>query len=214
MPTPPTAAPPGPRRRQPMQARSMRSVEAILQAAAQVLVQHGEAGLTTNRVADRAGVSIGTLYQYFSDKQAIVAALVEAERARALAAIEAWLEEAARTGLAPRAVAGGVVQRLLQSFAGDTPARRTLARVAWRTDSDERVAASLREAAERIAAHLQRWSGPALAPDRLYVATRAVLGTLRFAALEASPLIATGGLQAPLVDLVLAVLLPADNPPP
>jgi AcrR family transcriptional regulator len=53
------------RRRQPVQARGQRTLAAILQATAQILVKEGEAALTTNRIAERAGVSIGTLYQYF-----------------------------------------------------------------------------------------------------------------------------------------------------
>ena len=59
-------------RRRPRQARSRQSVEAILDAAAQLFVQRGFAATTTNAIAERAGVSIGTLYQYFADKAAIV----------------------------------------------------------------------------------------------------------------------------------------------
>src|SRR2546427_6536509 len=63
------------RRRQPVQARAQRTLQAIVQAAAQILVKEGEAALTTNRIAERAGVSIGTLYQYFPDKQAVFRAM-------------------------------------------------------------------------------------------------------------------------------------------
>jgi AcrR family transcriptional regulator len=64
-------------RRTPVQARSAATVEAILQAAAQVFERHGYGAGTTNRIAERAGVSIGTLYQYFPNKDAILVALVE-----------------------------------------------------------------------------------------------------------------------------------------
>lgn len=59
-------------RRSPRQERSRDTVEAILEAAAQVFERHGYAGGTTNRIAERAGVSIGSLYQYFPNKDAIV----------------------------------------------------------------------------------------------------------------------------------------------
>jgi AcrR family transcriptional regulator len=61
-------------RRRPVQARSKLTVERILDAAAHVFGERGYAG-TTNEVADRAGVSIGSLYQYFPDKDALLVAL-------------------------------------------------------------------------------------------------------------------------------------------
>ena len=62
-------------RKQPQQARSQATIDAILQAAAHILGQRGWRGLTTNAVADAAGVSIGSLYQYFPNKLALVEAV-------------------------------------------------------------------------------------------------------------------------------------------
>lgn len=59
-------------RKQPQQARSAELVSAILTAAIQVLAQEGAARFTTARVAERAGVSVGSLYQYFPNKAAIL----------------------------------------------------------------------------------------------------------------------------------------------
>jgi AcrR family transcriptional regulator len=64
-------------RRKPVQRRSLVTVEAIIEAAAQIFERHGYAAGTTNRIAERAGVSIGTLYQYFPNKDAILVALAE-----------------------------------------------------------------------------------------------------------------------------------------
>jgi AcrR family transcriptional regulator len=66
-------------RRRPRQARSRATWEAILEAASQILERRGPAALTTNAVAERAGVSIGTLYQYFADKRAILVAAAQRE---------------------------------------------------------------------------------------------------------------------------------------
>jgi AcrR family transcriptional regulator len=63
-------------RKSPSQARSQATVEAILQAATRVLTQHSLAGFNTNRVAEVAGVSVGSLYQYFPNKDALVTALI------------------------------------------------------------------------------------------------------------------------------------------
>ncbi|WP_058321948.1 TetR family transcriptional regulator [Sinorhizobium sp. GL28] len=59
-------------RKQPRQARSNELVRAILQAAVQVLAEEGAQRFTTTRVAEKAGVSIGSLYQYFPNKAAIL----------------------------------------------------------------------------------------------------------------------------------------------
>ncbi len=64
-------------RKQPVQHRSKATVDMVLVAAAQVFEAHGYASGTTNRIAERAGVSIGTLYQYFPSKEAIAVALLE-----------------------------------------------------------------------------------------------------------------------------------------
>jgi AcrR family transcriptional regulator len=63
-------------RRSPRQDRSLESVRAILEAAAQVLLDRGYAGATTNHIALAAGVSIGTLYQYFPNKDAVFDTLI------------------------------------------------------------------------------------------------------------------------------------------
>ncbi|SPF79416.1 TetR/AcrR family transcriptional regulator [Pseudoprimorskyibacter insulae] len=72
-------------RKQPLQARSKASFEAILEAAAQILVGAGFAAFNTNTIAERAGVSVGTLYQYFPGKEAILAELVARMRQQMLA---------------------------------------------------------------------------------------------------------------------------------
>jgi AcrR family transcriptional regulator len=59
-------------RKQPVQARSAASVDAILEATIQVLLSVGKERLTTTKVASRAGVSVGTLYQYFPNKSALL----------------------------------------------------------------------------------------------------------------------------------------------
>lgn len=64
-------------RKTPIQARSTVTVEAISEAAIQVLLSHGAERLTTTRVADRAGVSVGTLYQCYPNKQSLLFAVLE-----------------------------------------------------------------------------------------------------------------------------------------
>lgn len=64
-------------RKRPQQRRSSATLDAIFEATIQLLVKHGLSHLTTTRVAERAGVSVGTMYQYFPHKQALIYAVNE-----------------------------------------------------------------------------------------------------------------------------------------
>lgn len=86
-------------RKQPSQARSLATVETILEAAARVLAKQSLAGFNTNRVAEVAGVSVGSLYQYFPNKEALVAALIEREQQRLALAVEATVQGCAGKSL-------------------------------------------------------------------------------------------------------------------
>lgn len=76
-------------RKTPRQARSIATVDAIFQATLQVLLAKGASHLTTTLVAERAGVSVGTMYQYFPNKQALLCALVGQHLEKVADAIEA-----------------------------------------------------------------------------------------------------------------------------
>jgi AcrR family transcriptional regulator len=75
-------------RKSPLQARSAASVEAILEATIQVLLSVGKERLTTTRVALRAGVSVGTLYQYFPNKSALLQAALKCHLDEVTKAVE------------------------------------------------------------------------------------------------------------------------------
>lgn len=86
-------------RRRPQQARAQVTVDAIIEATAQVLLRDGYGGLTTNHVATRSGVSIGTLYQYFANKDALIEALIDRELERHFSIIAPWLTQLANAPL-------------------------------------------------------------------------------------------------------------------
>jgi len=75
-------------RKSPVQARSAASVDAILEATIQVLLSAGKERLTTTRVAARAGVSVGTLYQYFPNKSALLQAALKRHLDEVIEAVE------------------------------------------------------------------------------------------------------------------------------
>jgi AcrR family transcriptional regulator len=85
-------------RKSPVQARSAASVDAILEATIQVLLSVGKERLTTTRVASRAGVSVGTLYQYFPNKSALLQAVLKRHLTAVTEAVElACKEQKGRT---------------------------------------------------------------------------------------------------------------------
>ena len=111
-------------RRKPQQERALEKVGLMLEAATRILDKQGLAGLTTNRVAEVAGVSIGTVYQYFNDKTELLDALAEREvQALTQAVLGAF------TGPAPTEPGGRIralVRAVLAAYGGRTGVHRLL----------------------------------------------------------------------------------------
>lgn len=122
-------------RKEPHQPRARATVDAILLAAAHILKTEGFERATTNRIAERAGVSIGSLYQYFPNKQAVVAALRERHHD--------WFEgclhaEIARVASLPlREAVRSAVELAIALHAVDVPLHNALAERHARTPHDE-----------------------------------------------------------------------------
>lgn len=120
-------------RKMPRQSRSRETVEAILTATADILTRRGYAGLTTNHIAERAGVNIASLYQYFPGKDAIVAELRRRHGAAARTAVRQILATETAPDLESalrRLVAVGVAEHagapaLHQAFTDALPHLRT-----------------------------------------------------------------------------------------
>jgi AcrR family transcriptional regulator len=79
------------RRKDPKQQRAVITAAAITQATEQIIIREGFKNATTNRIAEVAGVSVGSLYQYFPNKQAIVRALIEETVSRTAAKVRETL---------------------------------------------------------------------------------------------------------------------------
>jgi len=113
-------------RRRPSQERARDTVQAILEAAAQVFARHGYAAGTTNRIAQRAGVSIGTLYQYFPNKDAILVELIGRHLAEGEAILRPLFDELIERPPPLREGIERMLQALLELHASEPALHRVL----------------------------------------------------------------------------------------
>jgi AcrR family transcriptional regulator len=199
----------GHKRRNPTQARARETIAAILEAAAQILERGGREALGTNRIAERAGVSIGSLYQYFADKDAILLALARRELGKGQDVVLAALAQTPNLDAEQRARL--VIRALVAAFGSRHRLRRHLLEALYaqgRHDELNRpveaIARAMTLAAERLAPNADRRS----APVRIFVLTRAVSGVIRAAALEGSPFLGSAQLEDELVALITRYTAP------
>ena len=112
------------RRRRPKRRTGEEIIEAILETTERILTEKGLAGLTTKRLAARAGVSVGSVYQYFENREGIIADLARRLERRAL---ELALQRLAREpGASVRRIISIFVGVLVEGGMGDTRMRRAL----------------------------------------------------------------------------------------
>jgi AcrR family transcriptional regulator len=182
-------------------------VAAILEGAAQILEAGGLAAFTTNAVAERAGVSIGTLYQYFSDKNALIQALGERELHAALARVRQALR--GEIDASPEGRIRAMVRAIITAFRGRQRARKAvLQALLVRGGGIELlapVAAFLAETEAKIGQAQPRVFA-ALSPQQLFVLSRALMGAIRAAVLEEQPFLRDAIFEDELVRLAMAYL--------
>lgn len=146
-------------RKSPVQARSAASVDAILQATIQVLLQVGKERLTTTKVALRAGVSVGTLYQYFPNKSALLKAALKRHLEEVTEAIELVCRQ--QQGRSLEQMASALVTRFLEAKMRDSKTSVALYAVSSDVDgaqivqemgikSNKAVAGMLKTATDRL----------------------------------------------------------------
>lgn len=206
-------APKPSKRREPTQARAQQTIQTLFKAAAQILDKEGEAGLTTNKVAAAAGFSIGTLYQYFPSKEMLVRAMAARGQVLVLQELEGYLSaletRADVQQMDGRALLGKAVHILLHGFAKGKGLSQTLIRLGWTLEKPDETANAVRQVTDRLAVFFERIDHPALqvpSTAQLFVLTRSVIGTLRSASLEKSPLLGSPAFEEALTQMAWALL--------
>jgi len=139
-------------RKRASQARSRATVDALIEATARILVRDGFDQASTNRIAQAAGVSVGSLYQYYPSKEALVAAVAERHNAQLMAVVRDALADVEGQPLGPgvRRLVGAAVAahrldpKLHRVLAEQTPRTGLLANVeAFNTETYELFTAYL-----------------------------------------------------------------------
>jgi AcrR family transcriptional regulator len=196
-------------RKIPSQDRSRFTIEAILDATAQLLDAGPFSGVTTNHIAQRAGVSIGTLYQYFPNKSAVLTALADRGRQarveevmRQLATVEAGtIEDVTRQ----------IIRMLITVFAKSRGDRQLTILMVLRRLETPRENLPVDGVASMIANKVNALQNLSKSQSEVmsFILTRSIIGTIRTAVMDAPHLLenpefedqlvrlATGFLQAP-----------------
>ena len=201
-------------RKQPTQKRARLTIDAIFEATSQIVDREGVSGLTTNKIAAKAGFSVGTLYQYFSSKEAIFRAMSQHGRQLVLRELESYLFSVEcredPEDISPEEFVRRYVQICIQGFALGKNYRRAMNRLCWLLEQPEESAVSIQKMIERLMACLNYLQHPMLTPldeSQMFVLSRSLMGCLRSASLERFAKMATDEFEDQLVDLLMSQLV-------
>ncbi|KDA03983.1 TetR/AcrR family transcriptional regulator [Hyphomonas oceanitis] len=197
-------------RRNPKQARAQATVDAILEATLHILETEGLSKLTTNHIAERAGVSIGTLYQYFSDRDAILASLGK----RQSDGIGERIHEIMHDPSEPDGIRK-VVRALMHGVQGSAETRIVLSDALFRVHGEAAIIDHSKAFSDIMQSH------PELSfinrPESAFILTHAVVCLLRAAIAEPGLGLQSASLEDELVLLMesylMALAVRAQNQP-
>ncbi|PSB59102.1 TetR/AcrR family transcriptional regulator [Chamaesiphon polymorphus] len=194
-------------RKLPKQERSRITVEAILEATTRILTEEGYDKASTNHIAERAGIGIGSLYQYFPNKESIVAALMEQHSNEIAEIVESKLShlfdrpiEMVIPELIKAAIAAHAINpRLHQVLNEEIPQSERLQQM---QQAEKRIAGLLR-------AYLERWNDdihPRNLEMTVFILGRTVESLCHSAVLEHPDFITNSQFEREVSDLLLFYL--------
>jgi AcrR family transcriptional regulator len=192
-------------RQKPKQQRALDTVDTILEAAAQVVAQEGADGVSTNAVAERAGFGVGTLYQYFRNKEALLLGLMQREADK----VRGEVAELTKRGDQLTVDQGirELMRIVIRAFGSRPHVRRAMILyLAGRIDL--RKFQALTEDIAGIVRDAIRWRNDLPMPSQLRfrLLTRAVIGTIRATVIAEPDRVLTQEFEDEIVTLVSAYL--------
>jgi AcrR family transcriptional regulator len=142
-------------RKQPKQDRSKVIVEAILEATTRILVEEGYDKANTNRIAERAGISIGSLYQYFPNKESLMTALMEQHAREMAELVETKLNRLFDSPL--KIVIPEIIKAVVAAHAIDPRLHQVLSEEIPRSERSPQMHKADERITELLRAYLDRW---------------------------------------------------------
>jgi AcrR family transcriptional regulator len=197
-------------RKLPQQDRSRLMVEAILEATTHILTQEGYDKANTNRIAERAGISIGSLYQYFPNKESLMAALIEQHSNEIAQLMESKLKDLSD---APLEVAiPALIKAVIAAHAIDPCLHQVLSEEIPRSERSQQVQKADERIGELLRAYLVRWNGR-IRPQNLemtvFILKRTIESLCHSAVIEQPDFVSNHQFEQEVANLVLLYLIGA-----
>lgn len=191
-------------RKKPVQRRSRDTVAAIVAAAEQIVASRGEEAMTTTTVAERAGYSIGSVYQYFPDRDAILVALIDDERRMLADRMRRLLARPAPWGLDQ--ALRDQIRFLIEFFARSRRSKRRRLLIVALQDAGT-MSLLRNDFAEAIALFWDRLDPSRARINRVnaFVTSQAIWGALHTAAVHDAALLKDPSFEAALLAIVAAL---------
>jgi AcrR family transcriptional regulator len=203
-------------RRTPRQARAQDTVQIIVEATARILQRQGRTALNTNYIAECAGISVGTLYQYFPNKEAILVTMARNELANDEVNVIKALTEPPGDGEGETDLVRRAIRVLITAYSKRREARRVAFETLISEGLGDELAKTVQKVAQTVSAESHRLlpeRAAPITPASLFVITRAISGVLRAASQEQSPLLGTLEFENELVKLVQSYVAEPEQSP-
>jgi AcrR family transcriptional regulator len=193
-------------RRIPVQKRAEETVGWLYEAVARILEQGSDARLTTNHIAEKAGVSIGTLYGYFPNKSALLRAMAQLEMARQQERVQRALSDNALSE-SPEDLVRHVIRAALRPFASRMKVRMRLMQMLLRDGAVLDAARGERQQVmmSLLSALAERWPDRAisLSDTAQYTLASAIMGAVHAVAIERPDYFETQEFEDEIVGIVV-----------
>jgi AcrR family transcriptional regulator len=197
-------------RKLPQQDRSRLTVEAILEATTHILTQEGYDKANTNRIAERAGIGIGSLYQYFPNKESLMAALIEQHSDEIAQLMESKLKDLSD---APLEIAiPALIKAVIAAHAINPCLHQVLSEEIPRSERSQQVQKADERIGELLRAYLARWNDR-IRPQNLemtvFILKRTIESLCHSAVIEQPDFVSNNQFEQEVANLVLLYLIGA-----